>query len=222
MSLGREIQADYQKGLQLQTLVERDRARLEMRLGAGALEGLDADLALLQDESSEAVVSRQFKKAATLSQQDAAGRLLALVMAVRTALKLRKVDAVVLTRAGVGKRLDVRLVRTVLEGARLVVEAYAEHPDVLRGAGVLPGDIAELASLSARLASVDTAQEESKVTAKRKTAARDAAHRRVKDAVAAIVGAAELAFVHDPERLAMYRALLPRRIAARKASTVKA
>jgi hypothetical protein len=221
MALGREISADHSKGLQLQTLIERDRARLEARLGAGVLDGLDADLALLWEDSAKTASSRQLQKAATSGQLDAAERLLAVVMAVRTALKLGKVDAVVLTRVGVGKKLDARIVRTVLEGARLVVEAYAEHPDVLRRAGVLPGDIAELEALSARLAAVDTAQEGSKVTSKQKTAARDAAHRRVKDAIAAIVGAAELAFVYDPERLALYRALLPKRIRARKASTPK-
>ncbi len=222
MSLGREIQADYSKGLQLQVLIERDRARLEARLEAGVLDGLDADLALLRDESTGAVVSRQTRKSATWTQRDAAERLLALVMAVRATLKLRKVDAVVLTRTGVGKKLDARIVRTVIEGARLVVGAYGQYPDQMRRAGVLPGDIAELESLTARLAAVDTEQEGTKVTAKQKTAARDAAHRRVKDAIAAIVGVAELAFVHDPERLAMYRALLPKRIRTRKASTPEA
>jgi len=52
--------------------------------------------------------------------------------------------------------------------------------------------------------------------------ARNAAHKRVKDAIAAIVGAAELAFVDDPARVAAYQALIPTRAAARKSPAPQA
>jgi len=53
-------------------------------------------------------------------------------------------------------------------------------------------------------------------------AARNAAHKRVKAAIAAIVGVAELAFVGDPARIAAYQAHLPTRSATLKAPAPQA
>ena len=78
-------------------------------------------------------------------------------------------------------------------------------------------DVERLFALRAQLATADSVQEDTKLTAKELTAARNAAHKRVKDAIAAIVGAAELAFVEDPARVARYRALVPTKSAVKKA-----
>lgn len=196
--------------LQLLELAEKDRSELEPRLGAGTLTGLREDTGVLRDEAPGAQAARQLKMAATATQESAATTLAALVMGIRAACKSAGLDADVLRAVGVGRRLTATVVKSVVDGAEHVEQAYLEYPDALRSAGVLPADVERVKANRARLQSVDEAQEQRKVTAKEKTAARDLAKRRVQAAIGRILAAAELAFLDKPERLAMYRAVRPK------------
>ncbi|PKN45454.1 MAG: hypothetical protein CVU59_09045 [Deltaproteobacteria bacterium HGW-Deltaproteobacteria-17] len=216
MSVIEILEADRRRGEQLKELVIKDRTKIEPRVSAGLIDGLIADLPYLRDIAVWATDARQAKKAATKSQINAAELLFNLVMAGRATIKLNKLDAEVIARAGVGKNMNLKVVKSVLDGAEMMIQAYAQYPDPMRRAGVLPADIEQIQALRAQLTTVDVAQEEAKLTAKEKTAARNEAHKRVKAAIAAIVGAAELAFVNNPERLALYRAILPTKPGARK------
>jgi len=196
--------------LQLLELAERDRALLEPRLAAGTLTGLREVTGVLQDEAPGAQAARQLKKAATATQAAAATKLGALVRGIRAACRSARAEADVLRAVGVGRRLEVTEVKSVVDAAEHVEQAYREFPDALRAAGVLPADVAQVTALRARLLSVDEAQEQGKVTSKEKTAARDHAQKRVLGAIGMVLAAAELAFLDQPERLAMYRAARPR------------
>jgi len=217
MSVISEMENSRRKGEEAVELVKVDRPKIEPRLPAGTIDGLIANLPILRDSAVGATDARQAKKAATKGQTNAAELLYNLVMAGRAAIKYNKLDAEVCTRAGVGKTMNLKVVKSVLDGAEMMSQAYTQFPDHLRRAGLLPSDLEQIQALRAQLTSVDVAQEAAKLTAKEKTKARNEAHLRVKTAIAAIVGAAELAFVHKPERLALYRALIPTRSSAKKA-----
>lgn len=196
--------------LQLLELAEKDRGELEPRLTAGTLTGLREDTDGLRDEAPGAQAARQLKRAATATQEAAAKTLAALVRGIREACKSARLEADVLRAVGVGRPLQIKVVKSVVDAAEHVEQAYREFPDALRGAGVLPADLERVTALRARLQSADEAQEARKVTSKEKTASRDRAKKRVQVAIGKILAAAELAFLDKPERLAMYRAVRPK------------
>jgi sensor c-di-GMP phosphodiesterase-like protein len=96
------------------------------------------------------------------------------------------------------------------------------HVDEMRRAGVLPADIEQITRLRDQLTATDSEQEHRKTTSKDQTQIRNAAHKRLVTAMAAIIGAAELAFATDPERLELYRALRPSQSKAQKPAAPKA
>lgn len=216
MSVVSEIENTRRFGEQVIELLKADRPKIEPRVGAGLIDGLVADLPYLRDVAVWVTDARQAKNAATKGQTNAAEMLFNLVMAGRAAIKFKKLDAEVGTRAGVGKSMNLRVVKSVLDGAEMMIQAYAQFPDQLRYAGILPADIDQLQALRAQLTTVDVAQEAAKLTSKEKTRLRNEAHKRVKAAIASIVGAAELAFVYKPERRALYRALVPSKPSSKK------
>ena len=222
MSLSSEMENTRRAAERLLKMSLPDRSRLDPRLKPGVFDGLVADSALLLEQAAGAGSARQTRRAATKVQANAAELLIALIMAMRSTMKRNRLDDAILTLAGVGKKMNATVVKSVVEAAEDMAKACARHPDQVRGAGLLPADVERLAALRAQLTTVDLAQEETKVTAKELTAARNAAHKRVKDAIAAIVGAAELAFVDDPAHVSEYRALVPTRSAARKAPAPQA
>jgi hypothetical protein len=223
MSVSSEIEVTRSFGEQLKALIKSDRAKLDPRVPPGCIDGMIADLPLLRSDALDAVDARQARLAATKGQGNAASVLYELVMAARFSCKLSKLDSEVLSRMGVGKPMQTKVVKSVLQGAQLVVQAYAQFPDQMRLAGLLPADMDRIQALTAQLTTADDVQEATKLTSKEKTAARNAAHKRVKNAIATIIGAADLAFLDNPERRALYRALLPtKRSAGKPAPTPEA
>jgi hypothetical protein len=210
MSTRAKPEVVVRSALQLLELAEKDRALLEPRLVAGTLTGLREDTEALRREAPGAQAARQLKKAATATQKSAALALAGLVQGIRAACKSAGLDADVLRAVGVGRRLAATVVKSVVDAAGQVELAYREFPDAMRSAGVLPTDLERLTALRARLQSVDEAQELGKVTSKEKTASRDDAKRRVLAVIGKVLAAAELAFLDQPERLAMYRAVRPK------------
>jgi aminoglycoside phosphotransferase family enzyme len=215
MSTNSIIESNILKGTQMDPLIKKDRTKIEGRLEAGTIDGFQTDLTLTKAESTGAVVARQSKKAATVSQADQIASLSVLVQAVRNGCKLKELSREILTDVGVGKPMN-RSVKSVTDAATLVINAYASHVDELRRAGVLPADIEKITALRDRLTESDVTQEHRKTSSKDQTQARNAAHKRLIKAMTAIIGAAELAFAEDPERLALYRALRPTMSAAKK------
>jgi len=217
MSLSSEMENTRRIAEELVKMSRPDRPKLDPRLKPGIFDGLVADTGLLFEKAVGAGSARQTRKAATKMQSNAAGRLIALIMAMRSTMKRNRVDGPILTMAGVGKKVNATVVKSVVEAAEDMAKACNAYPVQVRDAGVLPADVERLFALRAQLTTADSAQEDTKLTAKELTAARNAAHKRVKDAIAAIVGAAELAFVDDPARVARYQALVPTKSAAKKA-----
>ncbi len=209
MPLSAEFENTHRLSEMLTELLKKDRGRLEPRVGAGIIDGFLSDHPLLRESSLDALDARRKKQTATLEQDVAARKLSGRVMAVRDAIKRGRLDREIASRAGVGRPLDAKIVKSVLDGARAVVEAYAQFPDQLRAVGVLPADLDQIRALAAALSSVDSVQEQAKLTSMEKTKLRNAALKRVKAAISTIVGAAGLQFVDDPDRLALYEAILP-------------
>jgi len=196
-------------GTQMVELATQDKAKLDARLPAGHRDGMTEDFGILGESSSGAVAARVQKKASTQTQDTVAERLRVRVQAVREACKLTDAPAYVLKELGVGHPMNVKVVLSVVSGAQLIIETYAKHPDVLRAAGVLPEDVESITGLRKALRSADDGQEKKKVSSKDKTANRKAVQARVEAGIYRILAAADLALVDQPERLALYHALIP-------------
>lgn len=189
-------------------LAGEDRALLEPRLGAGLLEGAQADLARVVEVVSGATEKRAEKVASTATQNELAAQVIQEVMAIRTAINVSGLSAAARKRYGVGLRMSPKTIKSVVAGANAVLNAAEETPDELRSVGVLPSDLEQLRALLAALTGADTVQEGKKITAKQATAERDATLRRLDDAVRKIAAAGVLAHRNNPERRAKYEALL--------------
>lgn len=221
MSTNAVIENTVVLATRMDPLLKKDRSKLEARLEAGVIDGYQADLAITKAESTGAVVARQSKKAATSSQADQIARLSLLVQAVRNGCKQKRLPKEILDDVGVGKAMT-KSVKSVTDAAQLVIKAAEMHVDALRRAGVLPSDIEQISTLRDQLTVTDDVQEHRKTTSKDQTKVRNEAHKRLVTAMAAIIGAAELAFATDPERLEMYRALRPNQASAKKPAAPKA
>ncbi|PKN47281.1 MAG: hypothetical protein CVU59_03430 [Deltaproteobacteria bacterium HGW-Deltaproteobacteria-17] len=204
-----EFENHYRSSEKLVELLKKDRGKLEPRVGAGIIDGFHSDYPLLRLTALDALGARRAKKTATLGQDEAAQRLAGRVMAGRGAIKGGKLNKEIQTRAGVGRPMNTKTVKTVLDGAQALVEAYTQFPNELRSVGILPADIEQIQALSAALSTKDSMQEQAKLTSMELTRQRNAALKRVKDAISVIIGAAGMQFVDDPDRLALYQAILP-------------
>jgi len=204
-----EFENTHRSSEQLDGLLKKDRGKLEPRLPAGTIDGFLADYPSIRVSSLDALGARRAKKTATMGQDEAARRLSARVMAGRGAIKGGKLDKEIQNRAGVGRPMKPKTVKSVLDGAQALIEAYTQFPNELRGVGILPADIEQIQALAAALSTQDSTQEQAKLTSLEMTRQRNAALKRVKDAISLIVGAAGMQFVDDPDRLALYQAVLP-------------
>ncbi len=198
-------------GQQLCELVEQDRAKLDPRAKAGELQGLKSDVGRLTVIQTGTKTARVQKRAATRSQTEIAKNLATLLQAMRNLCRASNLSKELLTELGVGKAMRPGTVQTVLTGADMMVAAYARHTDVLREVGVLPADVEKVTTLRNQLEQVDGAQEIEKLTAKEKTALRNEVQARIEAAMTRIVAIAGVVFLDNPERLAMYEALVPSR-----------
>lgn len=204
-------------GEQAAELLKKDQTKLQPRLEAGVIEGLLEDVRLLSNTMSSAITARVQKKAATQAQNDTAVELAALVMALRSAVKITGQSAVLRKALGVGRTVSTNSVKSVLAAANMVIEAYANHADEMRASGVLPVDVETVMGLSNALANADQAQEMKKVASKLSTSERAAVQKRVEGALMKIIAAAGLEFARtDPERVAQYAALIPSKPKRRK------
>jgi len=97
-----------------------------------------------------------------------------------------RMDKELLSRAGVGRPMNPKGVKTVLDGAQALLEAYAQFQDELRSVGILPADVDQLRALAAALSEKYSTQERAKLTSMEMTRARNAALKRVKEAVGEI------------------------------------
>jgi len=216
MALKMKPEQVVEVGLKAKALIEKDRVKLEPRLAAGLIDGLYVDIDDLQGKAPGAKASRQLKMASGATLEQTLELAAQTGQAIRTVCRLAKLDDTIRTAVGVGKPMNAKTLKSVLAGVTMILDGYAQYSSSLREAGVLPADIALLTALRDRLLSENATQESKKISSKEATAARNAAHQRVEDALGRILAAAELAFLQDPARLAMYRALIPAKPAAKK------
>lgn len=208
MSLKRKPDVTYYAGKSALELAKQDKSILEPRLPAGVIDGLAEDLELLNEFIDEQRTAQVVKKAATRRQEDVAQRLYERIRIIREMVRRARLPKEVQTTLGIGKTMRPTYVREVTTAAALVIAGYRQYTDGLRECGVLPADIQEIEQLRSSLITTDMEQEETKVTAKEKTALRNLALDRVERAIVRLTNAAQLAFIDNPERVQAYRALL--------------
>ncbi|PKN23716.1 MAG: hypothetical protein CVU65_13820 [Deltaproteobacteria bacterium HGW-Deltaproteobacteria-22] len=209
-------------GLKAKAMIMKDRPKLDSRVGAGVIDGLFTDVDDLNGKAPGAKASRQLKMAAGATLEQTLELAARTGQAIRNVCRLAKLDDTVRIAVGVGKPMNAKTLKSVLAGVTMILDGYAQYSAALREAGVLPADIDLLTALRDRLLTDDAVQETRKVSSKDATAARNAAHQRLEYALGRILAAAELAFLDDPARLAMYRELIPSKSAAKKPAAPKA
>lgn len=193
-------------------LLKKDRAKLEGRLDAAVIAGMEEDAGLLATKIAGAKTVRAQKMALTLRQNLTAEQIIALVMALRSAMKKGRVSDELRKAAGVGTSISPNSVGSALNAADKIIKAYGDYTDELRVVGVLPKDVETLGEMVSALRVTDGSQEGKKTESKLTTAERDAAQRRLEAALLKIIGAAELELVFtDPERMKQYQELIPAR-----------
>jgi len=222
MALKMKPEQVVEVSLKAKALLDKDRPKLEPRLIAGLIDGFYADIDDLRGKAPGTLAARQLKKAAGATVEQTLELAAQTGQAIRTVCRLAKLDDTVRDAVGVGKPMNAKTLKSVLAGVTMILDGYAQYSAALREAGVLPADIALLTTLRDRLLADDANQAGKKISSKDATAARNAAHQRVEDALGRILAAAELAFLQDPARLAMYRELIPAKPAAKKPAAPKA
>ncbi len=206
-------------------LVTEHRAAVEPRLEAGLVDGLAADLPVLEDKAAAAIGAPEVLRAATRTQDAAAAAAHAFLVAAREAIA--RSGATEAQRAEFGLRLRVKpsSVPSVVAALDKFIEGATKHPAAARAASTLPSDVDTARALRAALTSADEVQETQKVARKAPVVDRNAAQLRVERAVEAIAAAGVLAHLHDPAVAALFRALRPaspKSKAARSAKAAKA
>jgi hypothetical protein len=201
-----DVSRAVQLGVEAHTLVRADREALEPRLTPSLIDGLTADLTALGLLGPGTVQKRAERSASTLRQEEAAGRVAAIVAAMRGSVRAADLGAASRKSWGVGNKLESRVVGKVIAAGELALARGTSAPDEARAAGILPSDLDSLRAALTALRGADTSQEQSKVDAKQATRARNQAHRRIEDAVKRIAAAGALHFA-GTERATAYAAL---------------
>jgi len=199
--------AIVQSATKARDLVLRDRSALEPRLSAGFIDGLAADVVALGGLSAEAPRARSQSRVATLTQDQAIARGIALVKGIRDVVKAHHASAEIRRAYGVGTAATARTVKATRAVIEAVLARAASKPEEARAAGVLDSDLDALRSALAMIIGADADQENTRAAAPATTRARNEAARRLEDAVRRIAAAGQLQFVNDATRQAEYAAL---------------
>jgi hypothetical protein len=192
-------------------LANEDRDAIERRLEAGLIDGLSADLDLLEGKRSEASRAVTVLKEATRTQDAIAEEAAALVVAARQAVLRGGATKAEREAFGLSLRVHTTSVPTVVRALDAFAAGATKYPSVARAASVLPEDLDHIAALRAALVSADAAQESTKVARKQPVRERVETQIRVESATSAIVSAGLIAFAGQPLKSAKYNALIPSR-----------
>jgi hypothetical protein len=202
---------------QCQELLKTDKQKIERRVGGAVIQMLARNAALLSDKTASTVALRAEKLGLTQDQNETAEQVADRVIAVRSALSETNASDVVRKMAGVGQSVNRKVVKSVLAAADMVIETYVNHTKAMAGAGVLPDDVDMIIGLANALQATDKTQEGAKKAAPLSTARRKALQLEVEEGLSRIIAAVGLEYVgSDPERVKMYRSLIPSRPTKKK------
>lgn len=197
-------------GTAILELACRNRAEIEPRLEAGALDGMKANVEALRSKTSAAAQLKQEQQTATQTQIKARANAAKRASAVRESMRSAfPGDDELLTAFGVGVPAHTSSVGSVAKIAEIVIKAAGSNSERVREASVLPADIDKLREDLQALLDADAAQESKKIGAKEATTARNAAQLRVERDIALVLNAARLAFVGKPEVVRAFEELIP-------------
>ncbi len=209
------------RGHQALELAEQHRGAIEPRVPAGLLDGLTNDLAELRGRQARVKEARSATKVATAAQNVALARAASVISAVGAAVRRDPTLNAEQRRAyGVGIKVHVRKVSSVVAAGSLIVDRATRKPDEARAIGLLDSDVEQLRQLVASLQEVDRQQEKLLANRPRTTADRNRAIARVYAAIKKIAGAGVLAFALDDDLRNEFDALddLPRKTTKKKAA----
>ena len=214
-----ELEDAIRRGNELAIVAAEHRDDLEPRLEPGALETLEADLALLREAQERAVGVRRDKEVATLLQNEMlaqGAKLLSLCRnTVRAALPGEKA---VQKGFGIGEKVFAKSKFSVCAALARLLTRAREKPEIARAAGLIEADLSAVAAAYDALKDADSKQEALRFEARNLVADRNFAHLRVEAAMHRIAAVAAIVFRDQPDVRDRFRAALPpsRRTAQRR------
>ncbi len=198
------------------SLATKNKASIEPRLSAGLLDGLVADLDVFDGKQSAATLAKESLREATRGQNAAGEAASSFLGLARSAITRSGANATVRAAFGLSLRPNPGKVQSVITALDAFEAGAARAPDVVRAAGILTADLDKLRALRGALAASDANQEATKLTRKLPLLDRKQTQVRIEKAVDAIINAGAMAFADEPAVVALFRALVPARPAAKK------
>lgn len=194
MAKANEIERAVKAGKRAGKLYERDGSAYADRLEAGLVDGLRADIALLEGVRPATKGKRQASKVATKDERETAEKAVELLALIRQCAASSAATAAQKKTCGVGVELRAGNTSGVL--ARLSgIIGLASDATVLATLGLTAADIDKVRAFYTALGGADAAQRESMRDSADTTKARDEAIGRVLGAAKRIAAVAGLHFV---------------------------
>jgi hypothetical protein len=190
-------------------LATKFRAQIEPRLEAGAIDGLDTDIAVLDGSKAARVQADTEKKGKTGVKHDAAADAHEFIMDVRESIQRTAglTDGVRKT-FGIGDGLAAGAADKVKGVLQAILQAFTNDPTLPRRIGLLEEDVAEGSRLLASLGGATESQVAAKSAKIEATFDRNVVQMRVEDAVDAISARGRIAFRKDPKVRDRFMALV--------------
>ena len=205
-----EIERTVAYGKEARALGQQYLKDLEPRLGAGLMDGFATDLVHLEAMQTDRPIKTDQVRGLTGSQEDIAAAGAQWAADIREAVRRRGNGAGLRRAVGVGRSIHTKSPKSVAEALGTILKAAGEHPDDLRGCGVLESDLAAGRELLASLGGASGVQDAGMVEKKDLTQEKDATQRRVEAAIEAIATAGILQYRRTNPALAQrFRGLIP-------------
>jgi hypothetical protein len=190
-------------------LAKKFREKVEPRLDAGTIDGLEADVATLDGSKAARIESKTAKKGKTGAKRDVSGDAHELIIDIREAvLRTDGIGDGVKKTFGVGDQINPSATDKIKGVLSSILAAFAADPALARRIGVLEEDIAAGRRLLEELTGASRSQVEAAQDTIEKTFDRNVVQLRVEAAVDAISSRGRLAFRADPAVRERFMALV--------------
>jgi hypothetical protein len=196
-----------QLGLKALNLALVHKAEIDARQ-PGIIERISEDLDAMGVVVPGAVQARHEAIVATSAQNVLVEEGYARVRAIRETVRKSGALQDVRRAYGVGQKIDPDRVRDVKAALQQIVDRATDEPEEAATFGLIPGDVAAMATFITTLVNADSTQEKKRASAPLSTKERNRTGNQILQSVALISGAGRIAFAGNPTTFASFDALV--------------